>query len=397
MKKNIIKKSIAALLCCGLCVSTGVFASIAVTKMPEINGKTPYADGHVYWICDGDDVGIEDITESFFAPNGNAYFKYNEKAKDWLMPGGTKSGSLTIANHSESQKATMGFMAQNTGLARGFTEGGELSPDMEVPQEYRDFIAQNSDVPYTPAQLYFLSRTLVESKLKLKVYRVKPGDENKTSPQVHLVYQGMVNGKGAVTNSVLDENFRQPSWYDMTLPSEEDETWDFTVADDAPEGMMIGLGDVVANESVKFVFRLHAPKELKSVIQPGDPEYSDFQKVSGNSGGAGGSGSPGYGGVSPIYNGTGDAVNQGYSHAVAMIDWIFSVSFVDAPTEPSETTTTTTTPTTTTTTTKYTPPTPKTGEAAVPYVVAAGLCGFSALAIFFIAFGNIGKKRKEEE
>ena len=55
LRSEKIKKTAAAIVCCGLCVSTGLLGSIAVTKMPEINGRTAFANGHVY---------LQDTTDS---------------------------------------------------------------------------------------------------------------------------------------------------------------------------------------------------------------------------------------------------------------------------------------------------------------------------------------------
>ena len=441
MNSSKLKKSVAALLCCGLCISSGVFGAMAVKKMPEINGQTPYADGHVYWLCNTSTLEITEIDESFFTPNAtpvnNKHFNYNEEAKDWLIPGGSKSGSITIGNNAASQEATLSFCAMTTGLIRwqasmsdeelqaymenhdesDFAENG--LPKDYLPQEYIDYADANPS-DYTPAQLFYLSNVLVKDKLQLKVYRVMPGTNDQKG---RLIFRGYVNGRGNDYNDIRDDNFTDnPSeWYNTVIPAEEDEDWNYTVktTDEITKDMSIELGEVQPGESVKFIFRLHAPTSLKSVIEKTDPEYAGFMKASGvvlNSG-SGGANSNNTGGSpnGPVYYGNDpvdedSVVNHGYAGAVAMIDWVFYAGINLAPevttttTEPTTTTTTITTSTTTTktttnttTTTKPTPPVPRTGEAAIPYAYASAACGISALLIFFIAFGNVGKKKKEEE
>ena len=407
LKNSKFIKIVAALLCCGLCVSSAVLGSIAVQKIPQINGQTAYADGHVYWLCNTDGLNITQIDESFFAPNGDKFFKYNEEAKDWLMPGGVKDGSITIGNSNDSIPATLRFYAESTGYMRWYSANNDEPPADWVPQEYKDF-AEKNGTDYNPAQLYYLSKVLVKDKLQLKVYRVKPGSNDQKG---RLIYQGKVNGEGNLYNDLEYSNVSDPdTWYNVDIPAKENENWDFTLDDDQEktDNMTIYLGKIKPGETVKYIFRLHAPTSLKSVIEPTDPEYAGFKAVSplSNSGS-----SPvntgAAGGVSPVYNGAGDGAgsneqiinNHGYSKAVAMIDWVFLASIVlpvEPPTEPSSTTTTTTQPETTTTT-KAAPVVPGTGEAAIPYAVASGICGISALAIFIIAFGNTGRKKKEEE
>ncbi len=307
-------KIIAGLLCCVLCILTAVFSVLAVVNrtIGNIKGLKTYADGFVMFEDNDDVVEISRMDESFFAPTGDNYFKYNEEAKDWLMPGGSKSGSLTVQNKSD-RTLTIYLSAESTGPTRleylkkaeDPDAEGPFTPDDDVYQEYKDFVEKNySDLSDDQAlikagELQEISNALVD-ELDLKIYKNGTGDPE-------LVYDGKLRG---------DE-------------------------------MRITMSSLKPNEQVEFNFTLTAPVTL------------------GNE----------------------------YSGGMALIDWIFDFTYSEAPSQ----TTTTTTPTTTTTTTKYTPPTPKTGEAAIPYAVAAGLCGFSALAIFFIAFGNIGKKRKEEE
>ena len=85
-------------------------------------------------------------------------------------------------------------------------------------------------------------------------------------------------------------------------------------------------------------------------------------------------------------------LEHGYENTVALIDWYFGLSIIQAPTQ----TMTTTTTTTTTTTKKATPISPKTGEAPNMYLFAAIACGVSALVIFYVTFCG-GKRRKREE
>ena len=399
--------------------------------MPQINGQTPYADGHVYWFSDDGKIAISDITESFFAPN-DPHFTYNSTATDWLIPGGSKSGTLTIANQSDSKMVDVSFYADHTGVMRwNAKHANEEHDDSEfdeygflkgyIPEEYAAFKSKNSTVDYSAEQLFYLSKILVEYKLLLKVYRLSPFENGKA----RLIYQGSVKGYGILDNDVsLDTTamkfqYEKAEWYNTSVPDMEDEDWDILPDPNSEltENMNIELGEIAAGQSATFYFVLHAPTDLNSVIQEDDFEYAGFMKASGvdeNSG----SGSPnnnGSPGVSPRYNGVApeDVINHGYSNAVAMIDWIFSASIITEQTDPPPTNPPPTNPPPTNppptnppstqppaTTTKPAPVSPGTGEAAVPYAAASVICGISALAIFFIAFGNIdktGKKKKEEK
>ena len=422
--------------------------------MPQINGQTPYADGHVYWFSDNGRLAITDITESFFAPN-DPHFTYNSTATDWLIPGGSKSGTLTIANQSNSKKISqVSFYADHTGVMRwwanhehfyeehplpereesvygadgydqyGFDEDGYDKDGYDeygfdrlgfmkdyIPEEYAAFKSKNPTVDYSAEQLFYLSKILVEYKLLLKVYRLSPFENGKA----RLIYQGSVKGYGILDNDVsLDTTamkfqYEKAEWYNTSVPDMEDEDWDILPDPNSEltENMNIEFGEIAAGQSATFYFVLHAPTDLNSVIQEDDFEYAGFMKASGvdeNSG----SGSPnnnGSPGVSPRYNGVApeDVINHGYSNAVAMIDWIFSASIITEQTDPPPTNPPPTNPPSTqppATTTKPAPVSPGTGEAAVPYAAASVICGISALAIFFIAFGNIdktGKKKKEEK
>ena len=83
-----------------------------------------------------------------------------------------------------------------------------------------------------------------------------------------------------------------------------------------------------------------------------------------------------------------------YKDSMALIDWIFAVSYWEEQTQPSDPEPEPTSPSTPT---KPTPPSPGTGEEPNLYVFAAAACGISAVVIFIIAFGNTGKRKKKEE
>ena len=439
MKHHKIIKIVAALLCCGLCISSAALGIMAVKKMPEINGQTAYADGHVYWFDPTGEFEIQEINESFFAPGNlnnpnaqnNKYFKYNQKALDWLLPGGSKSGKLTVKNNSESADAYMSFCADHTGIMRWRADHRDYDQMDEslfdeygfykgyLPKEYEDFQAQNKTgnaaYDYTPQQLFYISKILVEKKLLLKVYKLSPYQEGKG----RLVYKGNVKGHGNYYNEYSDDDFNTEPWYNITVPAEEDEDWNFTVNSDDPitDDMTIELGKVYPGESATFLFRLHAPTDLHSFFTEADGSiYAGFVEASktGSNSGSGGASQNDTGvyGASPIDTNADPEPpepNHGYSNTVAMIDWIFEIYTLGAPSyesepesepesdpEPTKPEPTKPEPTKPEPT-KPAPIVPGTGEAAVPYAFASGFCGFSALVIFFIAFGNTGKRKKEEE
>lgn len=184
-----IKKSVAAVICCGLCVSTGLLGSIAVTKMPEINGRTAFANGHVYLQDTTDSVEFYDVDESFFAPDGSEFFTYKQAATEQLMPGDTRTGSITIANNANPgkvEKVTISLFAASTGQMGGQKVDG-------VPKEFVDFYNANQSLGYTAAQLKSLSDDLVK-KLKLTI---KQGDD--------LVYSGPLTGDGDSNNKKMTQ------------------------------------------------------------------------------------------------------------------------------------------------------------------------------------------------
>lgn len=186
-----IKKSVAAVICCGLCVSTGLVGSIAVTKMPEINGKTAFANGHVYLQDTTDSVEFYDVDESFFAPDGTDFFTYKQAAKEQLMPGDTRTGSITIANNANPdkvEKVTISLFAASTGQM-----GGKTNAD-GIPQEFVDFYNANKSLGYTPAQIKSLSDDLV-NKLTLTINK---GDD--------LVYSGPLTGVGDSNNKKMTQS-----------------------------------------------------------------------------------------------------------------------------------------------------------------------------------------------
>lgn len=338
-----------------------MFGVIAVSKVPEINGKTAYADGHVY--LQEDQVGsiyFGRMDESFFAPT-DKYFKYNETAKDWLIPGGSKSGTLTVQNQSTID-LKMGLTASSTGEKRGvFTD--------DVAQEYIDFFDENSDSFYTPNQLQYLSKKLVDEKLLLKIYRTdQKNDEGKSK----VVYAGMLNGTGI--SYALSSQSKDFDDFEYADPANDDD-WDFYIAPYLyTENMEINMGTLKPNETATFAFTLKAPVDLKSYL-----EGAELDGL-------------------PSSTRAAEKPNQGYSGAVAMIDWVFSVEYASerTPETPTDPTSTPSQPTTAPTTKAPDKHVPKTGEAAVPYTAAAVACGVSALVIYFVTFGNVGKKKKEE-
>lgn len=205
-----IKKSVAAVVCCGLCVSTGLLGSIAVTKMPEINGRTAFANGHVYLQDTTDSVEFYDVDESFFAPDDPNHFTYSQAATERLMPGDTRTGSIKIANNANSdkvEKVTISLFAASTGQMGGQKVDG-------VPKEFVDFYNANKSLGYTPAQLKSLSDDLVK-KLKLTI---KQGDD--------LVYSGPLTGDGDSNNKKMT----QITPIEVgTLKPTESVTYDFTL------------------------------------------------------------------------------------------------------------------------------------------------------------------------
>ncbi len=189
LRSEKIKKTAAAIVCCGLCVSTGLLGSIAVTKMPEINGRTAFANGHVYLQDTTDSVEFYDVDESFFAPDGSKFFTYKQAATEQLMPGDTRTGSITIANNANPdkvEKVTISLFAASTGQMGGQKVDG-------VPKEFVDFYNANQSLGYTAAQLKSLSDDLVK-KLKLTI---KQGDD--------LVYSGPLTGDGDSNNKKMTQ------------------------------------------------------------------------------------------------------------------------------------------------------------------------------------------------
>lgn len=353
-----LKKTAAALVCCGLCVATGMLGSLAIAKMPQINGKTAYANGFVYLQDDSDSIKIDRLDESFFAPGDlktggstNKYFKYNQKAKDWIMPGGSKDGSVSLTNYGS--KAVPVYVYAKSSDASAFAA----------------FKSANSDMDYSAAQFKYLSDLLVsdENKLKLNIYQSTKSGEK-------LVYSGSVDGKGSAdseANNKVQANRNKANnmdgfgnaiflgylYPDMDAKYPDEDEWSFDID---------GYDSSYEPQSTSFRFELTASKDLKSYLE--GEELANY----------------------PANRAT---VDHGYAGSIALIDWVFVIppEEIKAPNFP------TPDPTTTTTTKKPTPVVPGTGDASIPYAAASAACGISALVIFFVAFGEVGKKKKEEE
>lgn len=368
-----IKKTAAAVVCCGLCVSTGLLGTIAVRKMPEINGKTAYSNGFVYIQDDGhDSVEFTDVDESFFAPGfvlkkdaeNDGFFKYNESAQSWYMPGDYKEGTITITNNS-TVILPVTLYADTTGNMRNDVSDG-------VPKEFVDFYNANhvegDTTDYTPAQLKYLSDLMVSDKDKLLLEIWDTSDNS-------LVYSGSVNGESETDDTDPMNGKANAISLGMLYPDlrarypDEDESFK-SLYDDEPH-------------SVTYRFRLTVGKGLQSFLK--GEEKANF----------------------PANRAT---VDHGFAGAVAMIDWVFVIppeswepvqpppdSSEPVSSEPvsSEPVSSEPAPTTPTTKAPPAPPSPGTGEAAFPYTMGAVFCGLSALVIFFIAFGNIDKKAKD--
>ncbi len=117
----------------------------------------------------------------------------------------------------------------------------------------------------------------------------------------------------------------------------------------------IYMGKLKPGEEVEYTFKLSVPAyEVMSVARPGSNEARL-------------------------------GLDHGYDKTVAMIDWVFVLSYVlpeAVSTSQDESQ-------------KPTPVSPGTGEAPNLYIYAAAACGFSALAIFFVTFG--GRRRRKED
>ena len=144
---------------------------------------------------------------------------------------------------------------------------------------------------------------------------------------------------------------------DMDAKYPDEDEWSFDID---------GYDSSYEPQSTSFRFELTASKDLKSYLE--GEELANY----------------------PANRAT---VDHGYAGSIALIDWVFVIppEEIKAPNFP------TPDPTTTTTTKKPTPVVPGTGDASIPYAAASAACGISALVIFFVAFGEVGKKKKEEE
>ena len=339
-------KAAAAVACCGLCISAGLFGTLAIRKMPEINGKTAFANGFVYLQDDGDNIQFGHVDESFFAPgnlapggNTSGYYKYNEQAADWLMPGGSKEGTLTVSNKG-SQIVSVYLYADSTGNMRNqLMEGTD-----DVPKEFEDFYKINRttkagdtvdhSIDYTPAQLKYLSDLLCsdENKLRLEIF-IDDGDGNKENDV--LVYSGSVNGHGSDTVTIDGSNNKMDnSHYTSTYIDPEDGE-EYT--DEGDNYIDLGMlypdlhntelfPDVYDSirdmydgsdtpQTVTYRFKLTAGKGLKSFLE--GTEKSVFYRDYANRA----------------------AKDHGFAGSIAMIDWVFvtppqSWTPVEPPPEP---------------------------------------------------------------
>lgn len=315
------KKLMAGILCCVLCILTALFSVLAISGVTgTVRGIRTYADGYVTVKDEEGSLIFSDMDESFFAPT-DKYFKYNTQAQDILMPGDTRSGSLTVTNNS-AKTVEMSFHAESTGPTRFAMNNPNVNVQPDIYQEYKEFVHENypefkdvdnyltDDGVAKAATLQGLSQNLVK-QLQIEVKK-----NGKT------VYKGLVNGTGKVT----DDNNKTTMTQNMNIP----------------------IGVLNPNESVKYTFTVTVPKTL----------------------------------------------GNDYKDSMALIDWIFAVSYWEEQTQPSDPEPEPTSPSTPT---KPTPPSPGTGEEPNLYVFAAAACGISAVVIFIIAFGNTGKRKKKEE
>ena len=345
MKITKIKKIAASVAICLLCGATGVFSVLAVTRTPlTVKGQQTYADGFVTVDSEGLDdefeFGITHIDEDFFSPYSHTptdtgdKIGYDNPAAEILLPGASRSGSITFKNNSEDANIGLLFRAESTPY-----EGTE--PDEphynEIP--YEMYKAKNYS-EYDAPTLKKASDLLVGNYLELEI----------KDPDGKTVYRGKVNGENG----------------DVKKEDERDPDFDEPGATFNMSSSPINIGLLNPGESAKYTFTLKVPKSLESFPREDSPEEDA-------------------------------GLIHGYDNTVAMIDWHFGVVIVAAPTAPTTTTTTTTSPTTTTTTTKPSPPSPGTGEAPNMYLFAAIACGVSALVIFYVTFCGGKRKKREEE
>lgn len=360
-------KAVAAVLSCGLCLSAGLLGAMAVKKMPTINGQTAYSNGFVYLQDSSDSLAFERIDESFFTPDGASYYTYRDKAKDWLMPGGSKEGTLTLGNHG-SKACTIYLYAENSSddKFRTFYSANGLNP-------------ANGD--YTLGQMQYLSGLLAsdENKLQLKIYRTSK-DGKALSPE-QLVYVGSIDGKG----SNYDENNKLITGRENRIDGRANAIYLGTVYPDMaskyPNATNWSFPDLNDNvdqpKTITFRMELHAGTGIKSflegseksgfdavrtsfsaqtgvqngILQAGSTLTADRAVVSGN--------------AAPAAKKLAD--DHGFAGASALFDWVF-IGTSTPPTIPED------------------PPPPRTGEASIPYAAASAACLLSAGIIFAIAF-----------